>query len=389
MANVIIPGRGVILAKIESSYGTDASPGAADVIYVEDFEATYSQDMRPRAGLQPEAQGLMSVPTGGHVSWAGTIEIQPQTITTAATQSPIGDMFLRAVGFSRHPDASANKSITYALRTAEHESVSIWASEANSDNTDCNRIKIIGARSDFSLSIIPGDIITLAMSNGFGVAQALTGVAATQTDNVIKDKGSALTSVTYSALKPLLGHNATARLIDNSSGTVYGGGSIASPNNDLLVRSCVINGNMAPTEQLGISAAQGIGRVALRPVMHSLEQTSLGTGAGDFNPYVLRANSTSFEVNLKFPQPGTAGNTLQVACFGQIVDIAQGEDGGNKTYDLTLELRYPRSADGTTATGLAPANTITDDSSGDARGIDLTLAAGYPATKLLLQFATA
>ena len=388
MANVIIPGRGVILAKIESSYGTDATPGALDVVYVEDFEATYSQDMRPRAGLQPEAQGLMSVPTGGHVSWAGTIEIQPQTITTAATQSPIGDMFLRAVGFSRHADTT-DKSITYALRSSEHESVSIWMSEANSDNTDCNRIKIIGARADFSLSIIPGDIITLAMSNGFGVAQALTGTAATQTDNVIKDKGSALTSVTYSAEKPLLGHNATARLIDNSDGTVYGGGSIASPNNDLLVRSCVINGNMAPTEQLGISAAQGIGRVALRPVMHSLDLTLEQTSLGTFDPYVLRANSTSFEVNLTFPQPGAAGNTLQVACFGQIVDIAQGEDGGNKTYDLTLELRYPRSADGTTATGLAPANTITDDSSGDARGIDLTPASAYPATKLLLQFATA
>ena len=52
MANELLPaGRGYLYIKTESTYATDPTAGATNVIYVEDFSWSYSQDEIPRTGI--------------------------------------------------------------------------------------------------------------------------------------------------------------------------------------------------------------------------------------------------------------------------------------------------------------------------------------------------
>lgn len=396
MSNEIsIPGRGVVLAELEVTYNTDPGPLAANVAYVEDFSADYEVDMKPRSGPQPETNGLMAVPIGGHVSWALTSEIAPQTITDGGvSQNPNVDAFLQCSGFSRHGD-SATDSITYVLRTAEHGSVSIYAQEGNSDNSDANQIKIVGGRADFTIDITPQALMTLSLT-GMGVAQALTGVAATEVDNVIKETGAALTAVTYSADKPLVSNGFVATFSDVETGNIYGGGTVAtSATGALLVKSCQIKGNWTVVEQTGVSGAQGVGRIFLQLPAGSFHTMSLvieATNLSDFNPYLMRQNTTPVEVNLKALQPGAPGNTTQIVAYCQIAGITKGEDTeSTRTWELELNMIYPPAADETVAAGIDPAQTIAEGSAVSPKifGVLLDPAVALPATKLVIQFATA
>lgn len=400
MANeLLIPGRGVVHAKVESTYGTDATPGASDVVQVYDFEAAYQQDEITRDNVtQPHVNGLMSEHGAGHVSWSCSVAIDMQAITSAdsVTDADAGsaDWAFRCCGFSRHDD-DADASMAYALRDSTHESATIYAYEADQDDSIANLMKIVGARADWSLALDPGSKMMLNLSGGLGVAQALGSTAGQETDSIINETSAlewtAASAVTYPSDDCFLSHNATVRFIAN--GAIVGGGSIGSPNNELLVRSCTINGNMAPTEAMGISGNQGAARIDLRPTTSpTVDLVIEATTLDDFNPYQLRAAKAPVELNLTYTQPGggNSGNTLQIVMFGQIVGtIDKSENGGSLTYGLTLALRYPGTAAAPlTTVGTQPANTIVNDSSGSARGVDYDPASAYPATKLLLQFKT-
>ena len=395
MANeLLIAGRGVVHAKVEATYGTDVSPAASDVVQVYDFEASFEQDEITRDTVtQPHVNGLMSENGAGHVSWSCGVAVDMKTITSSVTDADAGsaDWAFRCCGFSRHDD-DTDTSLTYALRDSTHESVTIYAFESDQDDSIANLFKIVGARSDWSLVLDPGTKMMLNLSGGMGVAQEIW-TAGSEPDNVLSEiSASAWTTaktVTYPSDNCFLAHNATVQFIVN--GTIVGGGSIGTPSNQLLVRSCTINGNMAPTEAMGISGNQGPARIDLRPTTPpTVDLLIEATTLDDFNPYQLRAAKAPVELNLKYAQPGTAANTLQIVMFGQVVGtIDKSDNAGSLVYGLTLALRYPGTAGAPLTTiGLQPGNTIVDDTSGSAVGVDFNPASAYPATKLLLQFKT-
>jgi len=400
MANeLLLPGRGVVHAKAESTYGTDATPGASDVVLVLDFESAYQQDEISRENaIQPHVNGLMSVHAMGHVTWGCKCELDMATIANpvvAANSEPEAHWALVSCGFSQHTD-DTDKTIAYALRDSTHGSSTIYAYEADQDDSIANLHKIVGARADFSLVLDPGAPMMLELKNGFGIAQALNSTAGQSVDNVIKETSSGdwttAKTVTYPSRDIFLSHTATCQLIESDSGTVYGGGSVGSPSNALVVKSCTINGNMNPQETPVMSGNQGVARIDLRPTTHTVDLVLEATTLDHVNPYVWRAERTPLELNLTYTQPGggNGSNTLQVAMFGQVVgNIDKGEGHGSTTWGLTLALRYPADAADSSVVGTKPANTIVDDTGGNAVGINLNPTSGYPATKLLLQFATA
>jgi hypothetical protein len=164
----------LILAKTESTYGTDSSPAGTDAILVRSLDITplsgdlVSRDLiRPYLGNYDQLIARTSVAISFEVELAGS--------GTAGTAPKYGAI-LKACGLSETIVAST--SVTYAPVSASPSSATIYF------NVDGVLHKITGCRGDMTMNCAVGAIPTLKFD--------LTGVYNSPTD-------TAQPSVTYSA----------------------------------------------------------------------------------------------------------------------------------------------------------------------------------------------
>jgi hypothetical protein len=164
----------LILAKAESTYGTDSTPAGTDAVLVRNLDITplsgdlVSRDLiRPYLGNYDQLIAKTSVAISFEVELAGS--------GTAGTAPRYGAI-LKACGMSETIVAST--SVTYAPVSASFSSVSIYF------NVDGVLHKLTGCRGDVSMSCSTGQIPTLKFS--------MTGVYNSPTD-------TAQPAVTYSA----------------------------------------------------------------------------------------------------------------------------------------------------------------------------------------------
>ena len=375
MANEVLPeGRGYVYVEVEATYNTNPTPGEADVLYVEDFTKSYTRDNIERTGVsRGHPGGFLSVPGAAHQTWSLSAEMCPQDIETANdSDAPNIDPVLRGCGFVRTSD-SDDATHTYTLDPSNHESFTLEAYEVDSANADVVKTVMTGCRGNATLSFNPGERIMCSASGSavYGTAISSTGVGAA--------------TLTYPADRAMVA-SGTVKLINLDDNSLYGGGSVGSPGNAVLVRSLEIDCGMSVNEHMGLSATAGVGRVYLHggegPTANLVvEQVEID----DWDPWSLRDDQTAIECNFTFTQPG-GSNTMQVVFYGQIVgDIDEAESDGLKTWGLTVKLRYPEDADGVPAVGYSPSQTI---KAGTNQGIGLDPASALPATVLAIQFRT-
>lgn len=163
----------LILAKAETTYGTDSSPAGTDAVLVRNLEITpiesdvVSRDLiRPYLGNSPQLLANTRVSITFQVELAGS--------GTAGTAPRFGSL-LQACGMSQ--TIAAGTSVTYAPVSSSFSSASIYF------NNDGVLHKATGCRGSFSLNMAVGEIPTIDFT--------MTGVYNAPTD-------TAAPSVTYS-----------------------------------------------------------------------------------------------------------------------------------------------------------------------------------------------
>ena len=368
MANENLPsGRGYLLVKSEgASYATDPTAAVANVIYVEDFEWDMDDDDIPRTGPSPgHPQGFLSDVGARHLSFSFSCPILPREISAADdTDAPNIDAILRGSGLVRTSVASTTD--THAYVSNPDASGSYWMEfySLDEDNADGNKVVFPGCRSSIELSFEGGARATASVS-GLAVATAAAGVAAI---------GAGAGAVVYQSEAALIARAAVVKVVDLSDDSLYGGGSLASPGNAVLVRSLSVDLAMAPTERTGLSPLYGVGAIKLAPAGPIVAQmVAEAVAVGDFDPWALRRDRQPIEVNIKFPAPAGVTTTTTVLYYGQIVEgIDQSDDGGVRTWGLTQHTRYPEVAvGGSPAVGVAPTQVMT---AGTNQGLPLAIA---------------
>ena len=164
----------VILIEAESSYGTDPTPAATDVVLVRDLSITpQSSDVVNRDVVRPYLGASEQLLANTKVECTFSVELAG---SGAAGTAPRYGSALKACGFSE--TVSSGTSVTYAPVSASFTSVTIHY------NVDGVRHIVTGCRGSFVINAAVGEIPSIDFS--------FTGIYNAPTD-------TALPSVTYGA----------------------------------------------------------------------------------------------------------------------------------------------------------------------------------------------
>ncbi|WP_444919311.1 hypothetical protein ACJJID_00250 (plasmid) [Microbulbifer sp. CnH-101-G] len=170
--------RELILAKIESAYGTDAAPtGADNAILIENLGWSFSgARMAERNPITPTLGKLQGVFAGTLMEMTFDVEIKGSgTAGTPPEMAPL----LRACGLAE--TITATTSVAYQPASDTHESATLYFHE------DGSLYKLTGVRGTFSAALTTGEVGKISFT--------LTGHVSRPTD-------AALPVASYSAVVP-------------------------------------------------------------------------------------------------------------------------------------------------------------------------------------------
>ena len=138
----------VILIEAESSYGTDPTPAATDVVLVRDLSITpQTSDVVSRDVVRPFLGAFQQLLANTRVEVTFSVELAGSG--TAGTAPRYGNA-LKACGFSE--TVASNTSVTYEPISASFSSVTIHY------NTDGVRHIVIDCRGSFTINASVGEI---------------------------------------------------------------------------------------------------------------------------------------------------------------------------------------------------------------------------------------
>ena len=371
-SKLIIPAIGKVLAAVETTSGTKESLGSSNAVFFEEIEWQYASDNIQRLPLAPERHGVRSVEGPTRITWSGSTEMAlPAGFTASAMGAPPHpDVWLRACGFAVDLfGATDDKVALYVLQSTAHESISFEAYEYTADGADADYIQARGARCGWELSIVDGERVRLALTNG------LATVAATESQTY-QASTSETKAVTYYTDKPFVANRgvSTVELVNLTNDDVYGGGTIGSPGGNFQIVSATFNGNMEPEEQRGLGAQRnrlaGAGPVTGTIII----EEGLLNNASAFDPYALRRDANPLEFRFKITQndAGGAETFFAVNAYLQIVGVNHTDAGKRRVYELEVEVKYPEDAsDGDPAVGASPSQ-LFDYAANNGLYVDVT-----------------
>ena len=184
-----LPRKRVILIEAESSYGTDPTPAATDVVLVRDLSITpQSSDVVNRDVVRPYLGASQQLLANTRVECTFSVELAGSG--TAGTAPRYGSA-LKACGFSE--TVASGTSVTYEPISASFSSVTIHY------NVDGVRHIVTGCRGTFAINAAVGEIPSIDFT--------FTGIYNAPTD-------TALPSVTY-------GNQATPLIFKNGNTTSF------------------------------------------------------------------------------------------------------------------------------------------------------------------------
>ncbi len=287
----------VILIEAESSYGTDPTPTATDVVLVRDLSITpQSSDVVSRDVVRPFLGAFQQLLANTSVDVTFSVELAG---SGAAGTAPRYGAALKACGLSE--TVSSGTSVTYAPVSSSFSSVTIHY------NTDGVRHKITGARGNFTINASVGEIPTIEFS--------FQGIYNAPDD-------SALPSVTY-------GNQATPLIFKNGNTSGF---QLLSHAGSLMSVSMDCGNELAYRELVG-----GTKEVLLvnRSSSGSVSLEAVALSSKDFFAAAL-AETTG---NLQFLHGTAAGNKVQFTSSKvDIGDVNYGEQDGIQMLEIPYTL---------------------------------------------------
>ena len=288
----------VILNEAESSYGTDPTPAATDVVLVRDLSITpQSSDVvnrdvvRPYLGASEQLLANTSVECTFSVELAGS--------GTAGTAPRYGSA-LKACGFSE--TVSSGTSVTYAPISSSFSSVTIHY------NVDGVRHIVTGCRGTFVINAAVGEIPSIDFT--------FTGIYNAPTD-------TALPSVTY-------GNQATPLIFKNGNTTGF---QLLSYSGALMNLTMDVSNSLVYRELVGGTKEVLITDRAANGSV-TIEAPTLAQ-----KDYFTAALTDSSLGNLTFLHGTTAGNKVQLTSTKvDIGDVAYGEADGVTMLEIPYTL---------------------------------------------------
>ena len=293
----------VILIETESSYGTDPTPAATDVVLVTDLSITpQSSDVVNRDVVRPYLGSSEQLLANTRVECTFSVELAGSG--TAGTAPRYGSA-LKATGLSE--TVSSGTSVTYAPVSSSFSSVTIHY------NVDGVRHKVTGCRGSFTISAEVGSIPTIDFT--------FTGIYNAPTD-------TALPTVTY-------GNQATPLIFKNGNTSGFQllsyAGALQSLTMDLGV-STVYRELVGGTKEVIITDRASNGSVTIEA--RTIAQKD----------YFTAALTDSTLGNLAFLHGTTAGNKVQLTSSKvDIGDVNYGEMDGVAMLEIPYTL-VPSSA---------------------------------------------
>ena len=293
----------VILIETESSYGTDPTPSATDVVLVTDLSITpQSSDVVNRDVVRPYLGSSEQILANTRVECTFSVELAGSG--TAGTAPRYGSA-LKATGLSE--TVSSGTSVTYAPVSSSFSSVTIHY------NVDGVRHKVTGCRGSFTISAEVGSIPTIDFT--------FTGIYNAPTD-------TALPTVTY-------GNQATPLIFKNGNTSGFQllsyAGALQSLTMDLGV-STVYRELVGGTKEVIITDRASNGSV-------TIEAPTIAQ-----KDYFTAALTDSTLGNLAFLHGTTAGNKVQLTSSKvDIGDVNYGEMDGVAMLEIPYTL-VPSSA---------------------------------------------
>ena len=288
----------VILIEAESSYGTDPTPSATDVVLVRDLSITpQSSDVVNRDVVRPFLGASEQLLANTRVECTFSVELAGSG--TAGTAPRYGSA-LKACGFSE--SISGGNTVTYAPVSASFTSVTIHY------NVDGVRHIVTGCRGNFSISTSVGEIPSIDFS--------FTGIYNAPTD-------TALPSVTY-------GDQATPLVFKNGNTSGFSllsySGALMSLTMD-VGNSLVYRELVGGTKEVLITDRAANGSVTIEaPTMAQKD-------------YFTAALTDTTLGNLAFLHGTTAGNRVQLTSSKvDIGDVAYGEADGVAMLEIPYTL---------------------------------------------------
>tara|TARA_R100000773_G_scaffold10837_1_gene10056 strand:- start:11 stop:943 length:933 start_codon:yes stop_codon:yes gene_type:complete len=293
----------VILIESESSYGTDPTPSATDVVLVTDLSITpQSSDVVNRDVVRPYLGSSEQLLANTRVECTFSVELAGSG--TAGTAPRYGSA-LKATGLSE--TVSSGTSVTYAPVSSSFSSVTIHY------NVDGVRHKVTGCRGSFTISAEVGSIPTIDFT--------FTGIYNAPTD-------TALPTVTY-------GNQATPLIFKNGNTTGFQllsyAGALQSLTMDLGV-STVYRELVGGTKEVIVTDRASNGSV-------TIEAPTIAQ-----KDYFTAALTDASLGNLQFLHGTTAGNKVQLTSSKvDIGDVNYGEMDGVAMLEIPYTL-VPSSA---------------------------------------------
>ncbi len=288
----------VILIEAESSYGTDPTPAATDVVLVTDLSITpQSSDVVNRDVVRPFLGASEQLLANTKVECTFTVELAGSG--TAGTAPRYGSA-LKACGLSE--TISGGNTVTYAPVSSSFTSVTIHY------NVDGVRHIVTGCRGTFELSAEVGSIPTINFT--------FTGIYNAPTD-------TALPTVTY-------GNQATPLIFKNGNTSGFSllsySGALMSISMDLGVTT-VYRELVGGTKEVLITDRASNGSV-------TIESPTIAQ-----KDYFTAALTDSSLGNLAFLHGTTAGNKVQLTSSKvDIGDVAYGEADGVAMLEIPYTL---------------------------------------------------
>ena len=249
--------RQTILAKIETTYGTDASPVAANAILASNVSFNPMEGQDVDRALERGYMGHKgTIAAGLHATLSFNVELQGSgTAGTAPAWGPL----LRACGVAETIDSGV--SVTYNPVTDDHESVTIYFA------IDGTRHVLKGARGTCRINVTAQGIPVLQFT--------FTGLFAQPTDE------TAVTPVLTGFLKPLIASSANTPAF-----TIDG--------DDYVLRSLQLD-LACQVEHRPLIGAE---TVLIVDRADMIEATIEAVAMATLNPFALAAAGTELEVEL-------------------------------------------------------------------------------------------
>ncbi len=288
----------VILIEAESSYGSDPTPSATDVVLVRDLSITpQSSDVVNRDVVRPYLGASQQLLANTRVECTFSVELAGSG--TAGTAPRYGSA-LKACGFSE--TISSGTSVTYEPISASFSSVTIHY------NVDGVRHVVTGCRGTFVINAAVGEIPSIDFT--------FTGIYNAPSD-------AALPSVTY-------GNQATPLIFKNGNTTNFQllsyAGALMNFSMD-VGNSLVYRELVGGTKEVLITDRAANGSVTIEAPTLSQKD------------YFTAALTDSTLGNLAFLHGTTAGNKVQLTSSKvDIGDVAYGEADGVTMLEIPYTL---------------------------------------------------